>query len=117
VIACILGGMDWAIEHEAKIVSMSLGIRGWTPDFLDLLGILRSAGILPVIAVGNEGPGTSRSPGNHPKVISVGAHDGQFEVADFSSSQRFTRKIERLEPDVVAPGVAVRPANNLATCT
>jgi hypothetical protein len=30
---------------------------------------------LPVFAVGNEGPGTSRSPGNNPQAFSVGAMD------------------------------------------
>jgi subtilisin family serine protease len=76
-------------------------------DFLNIVDILRSSKILPVIAVGNEGPGTSRSPGNYAKALSVGAHDDKSDVADFSSSQRFKRKVAQLVPDVVAPGVDV----------
>jgi subtilisin len=107
VVARILGGMDWAVSQKVNILSMSVGIRGLVTDFLPIVDILRSNEILPVIAVGNEGPGTSRSPGNYPKALSVGAHDKQLEVADFSSSQRFVRKSQHVVPDVVAPGVDV----------
>jgi len=76
-------------------------------DFLDIVQVLRDSGVLPVIAVGNEGPGTSRSPGNYPNALSVGACDAAGEVADFSSSQRFKRRTQPLTPDLVAPGVDV----------
>jgi subtilisin len=68
---------------------------------------LRNRGILPVIAVGNEGPGTSRSPGNYDIVLSVGASDDRDRVADFSSSQKFARPVDPFVPDLVAPGVSV----------
>jgi subtilisin family serine protease len=60
-----------------------------------------------VIAVGNEGPNTSRSPGNYANVLSVGAMDANDKVADFSGSQQFNRPIDPLTPDLVGPGVAV----------
>ncbi|MDT5015324.1 MAG: in [Mycobacterium sp.] len=107
IVARILGGMDWAVGQQVRVLSMSLGIRGIVMDFLNIVDILRSSKILPVIAVGNEGPGTSRSPGNYAKALSVGAHDDKSDVADFSSSQRFKRKVAQLVPDVVAPGVDV----------
>ena len=107
VVARIFGGMDWALGQGARILSMSLGIRGLVADFLDIVNVLRDSKVLPVIAVGNEGPGTSRSPGNYPKALSVGAHDSSFAVADFSSSQRFKRRSQPLAPDLVAPGVDV----------
>jgi subtilisin family serine protease len=37
----------------------------------------------------------------------VGAHDSDWKVAEFSSSQRFTRQRQPLVPDLVAPGVGV----------
>ena len=107
VVARILGGMDWAVGEQVRVLSMSLGIRGIVADFLSVVDILRSNRVLPIVAVGNEGPGTSRSPGNYPKALGVGAHDSDFRVADFSSSQRFVRKSQPLVPDVVAPGVDV----------
>lgn len=107
ITARILGGMDWAVGVGARVLSMSLGVRGLVNSFLDLVGILRDNGVLPVVAIGNEGPGTSRSPGNYPKALSVGAHDRDGAIAGFSSSQRFQRRSHPLTPDVVAPGVDV----------
>ncbi|KQY09235.1 hypothetical protein ASD37_01855 [Mycobacterium sp. Root135] len=107
IVARVLGGMDWAVGERVRVLSMSLGIRGIVDDFLDIVDVLRSNGVLPVVAVGNEGPGTSRSPGNYPSALSVGAHDEQFAVAEFSSSQRFVRRSQPLVPDVVGPGVDV----------
>jgi subtilisin family serine protease len=114
VVARVLGGMDWAVGKGVRILNMSLGFRGWWQDFLPLTRLLRQRNILPVLAVGNEGPGTSRSPGNYWQALSVGAFDQHNKVADFSSSQRFKRKKDPVVPDIVAPGVDIisaRPKN------
>lgn len=105
--ARVLGGMDWAVSQGARVLSMSLGFRGFIEDFIPITQILRARNVLPVIAVGNEGPGFSRSPGNYPESLSVGAVDKNKVVASFSSSQRFLRTVEPLVPDVVGPGVDV----------
>jgi subtilisin len=110
VIARILGGMDWIVGEGVKILSMSLGLRGFREEFLPLMQAIRNRGILPVMAVGNEGPGTSRSPGNYDIVLSVGAADEKDKVADFSSSQKFARPKDPFVPDLVAPGVGVLSA-------
>ena len=107
VIARVLGGMDWAVGKGVKILNMSLGFRGWWQDFLPLTQLLRRINILPVFAVGNEGPGTSRSPGNYWQALSVGAVDKEMKVPNFSSSQRFKRKRDPVVPDLVAPGVDI----------
>ncbi len=107
VIARILGGMDWAISQNVRVLSMSLGLRGFVDDFLAITQIIRSKNILPVFAVGNEGVFTSRSPGNYSESLSVGAHDRNGMIADFSSSQRFLRPADPLVPDIVGPGVDV----------
>jgi subtilisin family serine protease len=107
VVARILGGMDWAVGNQVRILSMSLGLQGFEDDFLSLTQRLRDQNILPVFAVGNEGVGTSRYPGNYPEALSVGAHDRFGRVASFSSSQRFERTTDPLVPDLVAPGVGV----------
>ncbi|MEA2690729.1 MAG: in [Acidobacteriota bacterium] len=107
VVARILAGMDWIVGLRARVLSMSLGLPGFHPDFLPVTRILRARGVLPVFAVGNEGPGSSRSPGNYPETLSVGAMNVSDEVADFSSSQTFARLEDPLVPDLVAPGVDV----------
>jgi subtilisin family serine protease len=107
VVARVLSGLDWALGQKVKVLSMSLGLQGWLEDFLPIIQILRTEGVLPVIAVGNEGPGTSRSPGNYTEALSVGAADRNLSVAPFSSSQRFARPKDPQVPDLVGPGVDV----------
>src|SRR5262249_22586982 len=103
----ILAGMEWVAEKQARILSMSLGIRGYTTAFQAVIEGLRRNNILPVIAIGNEGPLQTRSPGNYDNVLSVGAMDKDDIVADFSGSQTFERPNDPLVPDLVAPGVDV----------
>jgi subtilisin family serine protease len=107
VVARVLGGMDWALGNSIRILSMSLGFRGWWEDFIPLMALLRTRGVLPVFAVGNEGPGTSRSPGNYSEALSVGAYAQNGDVAYFSSSQQFQRPRDPAVPDMVAPGVGI----------
>jgi subtilisin family serine protease len=104
VIARVLAGMEWAVTEGIRVLSLSLGVRGYVTDFLGIVDVLRDSGVLPIVAVGNEGVGTSRSPGNYPRVISVGYYAQGDLVADDSSSQRFPRRSQPLVPDVVAPG-------------
>ncbi len=110
VLRRVLGGMDWAVGQGVRILNMSLGFPGYWSEFQPIVDVLRSRGILPVFAVGNEGPGTSRSPGNYVKPVSVGAVDKDGKVAYFSSSQLFQRKDEPIVPDLVGPGVDVLSA-------
>lgn len=105
--ARVLGGMDWVIGQGARILSMSLGFRGYTEDFLILTQTLRARGVLPVFAVGNDGPGTSRSPGNYAEVLSIGAIDCNDNIPWFSSSRQFADPNFRSVPNLVAPGVGV----------
>jgi subtilisin family serine protease len=110
IIARILGGMDWAVAQGAKILNMSLGLRGYREEFLPLMQTLRARGLLPVIASGNEGAGTSRSPGNYDLCLSVGACDAGDAIPDFSSSQYFKRDVDPYVPDIVGPGADVLSA-------
>jgi len=107
VVARVLGGMDWAVGLGVRVLSMSLGFPGYWTEFLSITQLLRSRGMLPVFAIGNEGPGTSRSPGNYAEALSVGACTKSGTVPRFSSSQRFVRTRDPLTPDLVAPGQGV----------
>lgn len=107
VVGRILGGMEWIVEKRVRILSMSLGLRGYTTAFQAIVDALRANNVLPIFAAGNEGVNTSRSPGNYGNVLSVGAMASDNTVPDFSSSQQFNRPDNALIPDLVAPGVSV----------
>ena len=109
-LARVLGALEWSLDQKVKVLSMSLGFRGYTEYFLRIVRILRANGILPIIASGNEGAGTSRSPGNYVESLSVGALNASRRIADFSSSQEFARTKDRLVPDLAGPGVGILSA-------
>lgn len=107
VIARVLGGLEWLIGLNVRVISMSLGFPGYEPAFARVVDILVSQNIVPVFAIGNEGANTSRSPGNYSDSLGIGAIRQDGHTADFSSSQHFNRKDDPDKPDCEAPGVGV----------
>lgn len=103
----VITGLNWAVSQRVRIINMSLGFRGYHPDFYEIIRRVRERGILPVVAVGNEGPATSRSPGNYDNVLSAGACDERREIWQQSSSQIFERPNRPIVPNLVGPGVKV----------
>ncbi|RKD98024.1 S8 family serine peptidase [Halopiger aswanensis] len=118
----ILAGMEWAIEEDADVISLSLGWDGHSSASVDAIENAREAGTVVVGAVGNGGEGTSLSPGNAYDVISVGAIDQSDDVPSFSGGEEIDTADEwrgdaparwpdsYVVPDVVAPGVSVKSA-------
>jgi subtilisin len=88
--------LEWIVSRNVQILTMSVGLPGYVAAFEEVIAALRRNKVLPVIAIGNEGPDTSRSPGNYPNVLSVGACTEDDLVADFSSSQRMARQQDPL---------------------
>lgn len=107
VTARLLGGLDWCVGQNVRIVNISLGFRGYDPQFEAIIRLLRARNILPVVAVGNEGPVTSRSPGNYRESLSVGAVDENDQIWIDSSSERFASPGGYTKPDIIAPGAGV----------
>lgn len=107
VSARVLAAMNWAIGLGVRILNASLGLPGYSTALVTVTQRLRASGVLPVFAIGNDGPGTSRWPGNYVETLSVGASDERNGVGSFSGSQIFARETKPLVPDCVAPGVGV----------
>ena len=121
----IHAGFQWLLAPEddpslaPDVVNCSWGEQNamntvFQPD----LRALRAAGIIPVFAAGNNGPGPAsvNSPASLPEAIAVGATDPYDEVAYFSS--RGPSPWNEIRPHVVAPGVHVRssfPGGTYAT--
>jgi VCBS repeat-containing protein len=88
--------------------SWAYGAPGCNLAFQADLQALRAAGILPVFAAGNFGPGanTSVSPANYPEALSVGATNSVGSIAS-DSGRGPSGCGGAVYPEVVAPGVNV----------
>ncbi len=112
-LAQVIGGMQWVLEQNVQVLSLSLGLQGTWPEFAEIVSRVRALGVVGVYAIGNYGPNgeTTASPGNLPNVLGVGASDANDQVASFSSrgpvrwGAPFNTTFSK--PDLVAPGVAL----------
>jgi len=113
----IIEGIEWAVENDADIVSMSLGATGYGDVFIDPIQNAQAAGTTPVVAIGNRGSGTSGSPGNVYESLSVGASTDTGTVASFSGGETVSDDdwsdpptewpSPYVVPDIVAPGTDI----------
>ena len=85
--AQIISGMEWATNEGVDIISMSLGAQGYYDSLIDPVRNAESAGVTVVASSGNNGEGTSGSPGNVYDTISVGASNASGGITDFSSGE------------------------------
>ncbi|QCS41674.1 S8 family serine peptidase [Natrinema versiforme] len=120
--AQVVAGMEWALQEDADVISMSIGSTGKHSQLIDPVRNARESGAVVVAAIGNEGAETSGSPGNVYEAISVGAVDRNGAVPSFSGGERVNRTdwagapddwaapSSYVVPDVVAPGVAITSA-------
>ena len=104
--------LEWAGQEESvQVVNLSAGIPGRVDGMQETIGDLRRVGVLPVVAIGNEGAGKTRSPGNYAEVLSVGAAARDGGVAAYSGSGRIADGVRRWSvPALVAPGEQVMSA-------
>ena len=103
-----LAGLNPDVSKRPDIVSNSWGNDDPNDQFYQAtVDAWRAAGIIPVFAAGNAGPGcgSAGSPGQSEAVISVGATDKGDVIADFSS--RGPSPSGKVSPNVSAPGVDV----------
>lgn len=125
----ILRGLDWMLrrltsaDHRGKpaVVSMSLGfpprlladpdMNGVMLFIRQLLTTLVGLDVLPVVAIGNDGPDTVRAPGYFPECLAVGAVDHDLQPANFSGGGMGPPPFDaRSCPDVVGFGVEILSA-------
>ena len=98
--------MEWAGSRpDVQLVNMSAGLPGYLPEMATAVSGLRAVGVLPVVAIGNEGRNRTRSPGNYSDVLSVGATTRDKLVASFSGGGTISADGHQYAvPDLVAPG-------------
>ena len=117
--------LDWMLsqfeseDNRSKpiIVNMSFGFR---PEYLSeseqealMIGIrgfistlVEDFDVLPVVAIGNDGPGSLRAPGYFPEILSVGAIDSHHKPVQFSGGGLSPIDGE-VKPDIAGYGVNI----------
>jgi len=121
----IVIALDWMLSqfqaeenlNKPMIISMSLGFRPqWisAPDMktvmdgiqLLLTTLVNDFDVLPVIAIGNDGPGNVRAPAYFPEALAVGAVDFNLHPAPFSGGG-ISPITGNKEPDIAGYGVEI----------
>lgn len=93
----IAKGIDWAIKRGATVINMSLGGPQADPFTEGALREAVRAGVMVIVAAGNDGrPNSVNWPGRSKDTIAVAAVDRSGRVANFSSRGP--------EVDIAAPG-------------
>lgn len=109
----IIAGINWAIENQCHIVSMSLGadVAQVHPPYTVVGKRALDAGTLIVAAAGNNADrrvgnfGFVGTPANSPYIMAVGALDQKLEMAFFSA--RTLPDVQGGQVDIAAPGYQV----------
>nr|WP_303651896.1 S8 family serine peptidase [Halovenus rubra] len=113
----VFAGIEWAIEQDVDIISMSLGLPIYNQAIVEPIRNAIESGLLVVSAVGNSGQYTGFSPANIPGVLSVGGIDDNRELYENTSGERIDTDRywgdttadwwpeEFTVPDVTAPAV------------
>ncbi len=136
--AQVTAGMEWTVDPyyldpdtgspvptglPAHVVSMSWGATGYYSELLQPIKDMLLANVIPVAAIGNDGPGSSSTPGNIWGVFGVGATDQNDQPAYFSSGELVNwpnppsdwpffgeYPASYIKPDFSAPGVGITSA-------
>jgi type VII secretion-associated serine protease mycosin len=104
----LASGIRFAVQHGAKVISMSIGYGAPSATVRQALQYAYSHGVVVVASAGNSGGSTDADqrgqspesfPADYPGVISVAAVNSSGVVASFSS--------DNLSVEVAAPGVSV----------
>jgi subtilisin len=111
----ILAGIDWALQNDCHIISMSLGadVREVHPPYVAAGRRAMEQGALIIAAAGNNAqrsvgePGFVGAPANSPQVLAVAAVGPDLCTADFSAR---SSPHDGGEVNVTAPGVEVHSA-------
>jgi serine protease len=81
----LISGIEWAVNHNAKVISMSLGSSSDSNALDQACSNAYNAGVLLVAAAGNDNVSTPSYPAAYSSVISVAAVDSSKNRASFSN--------------------------------
>jgi subtilisin family serine protease len=82
----IAAGIVWAADHGAKVVNLSLGGPGSSPELTNAIGYAVAKGVILVAAAGNSGTTTQFFPAADSRAVSVAAtttSDARYSWSNF----------------------------------
>jgi len=102
---------------KPTIINLSLGYRTEWVDETNveaatkgiqqiLTTLVQDYNVLPIVAIGNDGPGEMRAPAWYPETLSVGAVNRQLVATDFSGGGQ-SPILTEVEPDIAGFGVDI----------
>ena len=88
--AAIVQGVNWAVDHGAKVLNMSLGGPGLDPAYSASITYAQGHDVVVVVAAGNEGSDNDATPSypcnfTQPNLVCVAALDQAYQLATFSN--------------------------------
>lgn len=89
-------GVLWAMDQDAKVISMSLGSSVYSAVEESVIQEAIRKGIVVIAAAGNEGKDNKNYPGAYPGVICVASIDSDGMLSEFSNFGTWV--------DIAAPG-------------
>ncbi len=95
----LMAAAQMCADNGAKIISMSMGGSAKPLPEKKTFDALYEQGVLSIAAAGNQASDLDHYPASYPSVVSVGAIDASYTVADFSNFNDGT--------ELAAPGVSV----------
>jgi serine protease len=95
----LMAAAQMCADNGAQIISMSLGGSSKSLAEQRTFDALYEQGVLSIAAAGNQADDKDHFPASYPSVVSVGAIDATYTVADFSNFNDGT--------ELAAPGVGV----------
>ena len=100
----VIAGIQWAIDNDMDVISMSLGSGSDSQSLEDACDSAWDAGIVVVASAGNEGDGDISTneysyPAAYSSVIAVAATDSTDAVPDWSNSGSYV--------ELAAPGESI----------
>lgn len=120
--ARVVASMEWAIEQDVDVLTMSFGGAGFDSRYIDQIRRAEAAGVTVSASISDESTPDSTSPGNVYEAIAVSASDRDDEIDEDSEGEVVTTDdawradapddwpAEYVKPEVAAPGVDVRSA-------
>lgn len=100
----VVKGIEWAADHGARVINVSLGTFVDDPGLRDAVSYARARGAIVVAAAGNGGGGLHAYPAGDPGALAVAGSDANGQLFPWSNSGSWVQ--------LAAPGSNLTTSSN-----